>query len=435
MRKINKYIIGMFGLSLMSTHSSVYALAKLDDDQLRQVSGQSLFSLAYVAPSQSGNPHNNIGFYRVGVEADLELNANIRRLSLGCGGINGATGCDIDATNVRFSGFAVNNNANRTPIVDGGPITDALIRNPFFEVAVINPNSASTREIAGLRLGFSEFFGMLSVGEFVGTEGNAASQNDPANHTGVNNFSANISAINLDNITIPVVVCSGGVNAGRTACQGLLSAPVANATSVIRRDVPTAGTPGDNEYVNAIVTRNNSTITTRGNNTQTFASVQNFGGTNYQRLQLHDVQVNVTNVGGVGLGNINFTLNVTFNEALNFLHQLPIGSDNDGNGNFSMGDTTVPNVYFSLSKLGDVDVANAANWLSWQNVANPTQWKRASRGWSLGVDEFNLGNFTTSTVYVSSAEALGGTVGNIDITNVDLLQRPVDNCYGALTFC
>lgn len=434
MHTINKYMIGMFAVGLLNIHSHAYALAKLNDNELRQVSGQAYFSVAYVAPSESGNPHNNIGFYRVGVEADIEINANIRNLALGCDGINGVGRCDIEASNVRFSGFAVNNDANRSPIVNGGPPTDALIRNPFFEVAVLNPNSASTREIVGLRLGFSEFFGMLSVGEFVGTEGNAASQNDPANHTGVRNFSANISAINLDNITIPITVCSGGVNANRTACQGIVppSVQLAQGEAVILRDNPTAGAPGDNEFVNAILTRNNSTVTTRGNNTQTFASMQNFGGVDYQRLQLHNVRVETTDIGGLA---VNLNLNVVFNEALNFLHQLPIGSDNDGNGNFSAGDTTVPNVYFSLSKLGDIDVNNAANWLSWQNVGAPTQWKRASRGWSLGVQEFNLGNFTTSRVFVGGPEALGGLTANIPITNVDLLQRPVDNCYGALTFC
>jgi hypothetical protein len=428
MNTANKYIKCMFASGLFLLNAPVAALSQLDDQELRQVSGQSLFSLTYVAPSQNGNPHNNIGFYRVGVEADIEINANIRRLALGCDGINGAGRCDIEASNVRFSGFAVGNDANRTPTLDGGPVTDALIRNPFFEVAVLNPNSASTREIAGLRLGFSEFFGMLSVGEFIGTEGDAASQNNPANHTGVRNFSANISAINLNNITIPITVCSGGVNAGRTACQGLLSAPVADGAAVILRDNPTAGAPGDNEFVNAILTRNNSTVTTRGNNTQTFASMQNFGGVDYQRLQLHNVRVQTTNIGGFP---INLDLTVNFNEALNFLHQLPIGNDNDGNGNFSTGDTTVPNVYFSLSKLGDINVANTASWLSWQNPAAPTQWKRASRGWSLGVDEFNLGNFTTSRVFVGALEA----AATVPITNVDLLQRPVDNCYGALTFC
>lgn len=94
MNTANKYIKCMFASGLFFLNAPVAALTQLDDQELRQVSGQSLFSLTYVAPSQNGNPHNNIGFYRVD-EADIEINANIRRLALGCDGINGAGRCDI----------------------------------------------------------------------------------------------------------------------------------------------------------------------------------------------------------------------------------------------------------------------------------------------------------------------------------------------------
>ena len=70
-------------------------LVELDEQHLREAAGQALINTSYTAPGQANNPNPNIGIYRLGIEADLELNANIRKLALGCGGVNGA-GCDID---------------------------------------------------------------------------------------------------------------------------------------------------------------------------------------------------------------------------------------------------------------------------------------------------------------------------------------------------
>lgn len=39
------------------------------------------------------------------------------------------------------------------PIRDGRAATSAKISNPFLEFAIKNPNSASTREVVGFRVG------------------------------------------------------------------------------------------------------------------------------------------------------------------------------------------------------------------------------------------------------------------------------------------
>ena len=68
-------------------------------------------SCTKIAPNDSANleklrdSSSNVGFYKLGLEAELEINANIRKLQLGCGGVNGA-GCDIDFDNVSLSGVA-----------------------------------------------------------------------------------------------------------------------------------------------------------------------------------------------------------------------------------------------------------------------------------------------------------------------------------------
>ncbi len=40
----------------------------------------------------------------------MELNANIKKLQLGCGGANGLGACDIDIDHISLSGLPVNSN-------------------------------------------------------------------------------------------------------------------------------------------------------------------------------------------------------------------------------------------------------------------------------------------------------------------------------------
>lgn len=134
-------------------------LVSLSDEELAAEAGQALFNMSYIAPGDSKNKMvaaDGIGFYKLGIEADLELNANIRKLQLGCGGVNGAGGCDIDIDNFSLSGVA-NNSSDRAA-------SDALLKNPFIELAIKNPTSASTRELKGVRLSAEQAFGMLSFG-------------------------------------------------------------------------------------------------------------------------------------------------------------------------------------------------------------------------------------------------------------------------------
>ena len=60
----------------------------LTDSELADVNGQALMSLSYLAPTDNANPmknvsNNNVGFYKLGLEAELNLNANIKNLQLG----------------------------------------------------------------------------------------------------------------------------------------------------------------------------------------------------------------------------------------------------------------------------------------------------------------------------------------------------------------
>lgn len=141
-----------------------YAFAKdtflhpMSDSELSNISGQALMSMSLIAPNDSANKMKGqgIGFYRIGMEAEVEINTNIAKLQLGCGGENGAGGCDIDIDHLSLSGIS-DNRAGRAS-------SSAKITNPFFEFAIKNPNSASTRQILGLRLSAEKLVGLLTMG-------------------------------------------------------------------------------------------------------------------------------------------------------------------------------------------------------------------------------------------------------------------------------
>ena len=143
--------------------ANVDTLKSMSDEQLSETTGQALMSLSYIAPTDTKNLETtrsggdaNVGFYKLGLEAELELNANIKKLQLGCGGANGGGACDIDIDNLSLSGLSDTNT--------GRASSSAKMTNPFLEFAIKNPDSASTRSIAGLRLSADKVVGLLTAG-------------------------------------------------------------------------------------------------------------------------------------------------------------------------------------------------------------------------------------------------------------------------------
>ncbi|HBG82398.1 MAG TPA: hypothetical protein DDX00_01160 [Acinetobacter radioresistens] len=147
--------LGILFVSILSS-STLYAMTELDDNALSQVEGQALLNLTYNQGINSGSmQQSNMGFYRLGLAAELSLNANIKKLQLGCGGSKGAER-DIDIDNIALTGI--------NP-VDGSYVnSDFVLNNPFIEFAIDNPNSAATRQVAGFRLGALSALGMMSIG-------------------------------------------------------------------------------------------------------------------------------------------------------------------------------------------------------------------------------------------------------------------------------
>ena len=182
---LNVALLVFSGLTMASSYAAT--LQPLSDQQLSETTGQALMSLSYLAPTDTTNLEarraggdSSVGFYKLGLEATVELNANIKKLQLGCGGSNGSGSCDLDLDNVSFgcivgaSGYCITT-ATTNPKQPAGldsnnsisnqvNMKDFVLTNPYFQFAIKNPNSASTREVVGIRIGAEKAEGPLSIG-------------------------------------------------------------------------------------------------------------------------------------------------------------------------------------------------------------------------------------------------------------------------------
>ncbi|USI86891.1 hypothetical protein LZ086_00405 [Acinetobacter johnsonii] len=165
---MNKSLISILITATLGLSQS-YAMTALNDEELAEVEGQSLMNLEFQQGTNTtdaqGKAYNqsNIGFYKLALSAELELNANIKKLQLGCGGDNNsirANSCDIDIDHIGLSGLP--DDPNYTS--DQRAATSALITNPFIQFAIKNPTSAATREVLGFRVSAEKIKGLMTLG-------------------------------------------------------------------------------------------------------------------------------------------------------------------------------------------------------------------------------------------------------------------------------
>ncbi|MCF7641564.1 MAG: hypothetical protein A3F63_14790 [Pseudomonadales bacterium RIFCSPHIGHO2_12_FULL_40_16] len=185
---MNKSLISILITATLGLSQS-YAMTALNDEELSEVEGQSLMNLEFQQGTNTtdaqGKTYNqsNIGFYKLALSAELELNANIKKLQLGCGGDNNsirANSCDIDIDHISLSGLP--DDANYTS--DQRAATSALITNPFIQFAIKNPTSAATREVLGFRVSAEKIKGLMTLGT-----NNDVDVNNNAIPNGINTFS------------------------------------------------------------------------------------------------------------------------------------------------------------------------------------------------------------------------------------------------------
>lgn len=438
---------------------TTFAMQALDDQALSEVAGQALFYTQYTAPN-TAQTETDFGFYRIGIEATMEMNANIKALRLGCDGPSGTGACDISIDNLSLSGDAANRNARVG--------SDAVITNPFFEVAIKNPDSASTREIAGVRFGAASILGLLTAGE------NGLTAN------GINTLSGYLQVAATTGTAMTQAGKFGGNGVGGTVTDsggnevlnGKLEANILFCTSGCQ------GAPNYNSFTTRPATSVGLTIPSMAVNftvPQTTVVGNRLSSVVVNNVLADVPTINITPASGSLDTQINTTIcvafficvsdtelslntsisgiktNITFNEALGFIHKIPLS----GTGGY----LSVQKQSVKWPGSNSDDIAEEGWWMSFKDpvqlgVLNPSTQVNISSAYpqiATFLSNYLSQNANRTVINTNDGlSALDGsltkTVPPIVLTNatafltlnnlpLDANQNVVPNCYGTLTFC
>jgi len=425
-----------FGLFL-PIHS--LAMVELADERLSEITGQALLQMG---KTEGSGVSSDVTFYKAGLDAEVELNLNIEKLQLGCGGING-DGCDIDIDNLSLTGQSW---------TGGRPTSSAILTRPFFEFAVKNDDSKTLREVSGIRLSAENTLGLLTAGQ------NTAQPNginvlsgfmETTNISGTAYTQAtNIAGISDPNGTVlqfdtdpDIILCTSGCYSGNTATS---DPSTSNGIDIPSLEVPFSG-PG--ALVNG--TRLNSTSVTA---TGAVPTVSLDGGQIDVELEdtirvLFFIAVSEATVNTSGsVSGLNAEIDFTQN--LGYIHKINV--DSPFSLSFQKEATNWPG---SDSR----DIAQTGWWMSFADPVelgelNPVQQIDISPTFDQMAAAFKA-YFEANPIEIGTQAGLQQLFnGEMDVDVGDLFipstlsmsvsdlqlgpeQNVVPNCYGSATFC
>ena len=378
--KLATWVVSLTMLIAVNGYAS--GLQSISDAEMAEVVGQALFVADKIEPNSlpgagGAGSTTDFTYYRLGLDVLIEMNMNIDRLQLGCGGVNDAIapGCDIDLEHVRLMGRNPSGGQTSPDGIfqqgQGSPVTsDFELLRPYIEIAIKNDHDRTAREVAGIKVGAESVDGYLGIGEYRG----------PGNHVGINSISGFLNASLSVYLSFTSGLGSGnacvGRPAGRPACDGVVNNPV--------YPVPAARTTG----------------------------------TRQQRLQVPDAPVEEVHGGSGFIGLFEGeTLFLNLDQDLNYLHGIVLPNT----GDFFMSMQREQIRYPSVDKSG---YAVAANTGWWMNIPNAELTDLEPPTVDLGCPGF-----------ICLGLLDGFSSPGIGQSNVDLGSRPPNNCYGATEFC
>lgn len=404
-------------------------LRPMNDDDLRAVHGQdgSLFVADTIQPNElvGANAYSNFTFKRMGLDARLDVNLNIGKVQLGCGGINdalsGGPACDIDIDYLSLMG--INATGDRpSPL---GPDSDFSFIRPYIELAIKNENSRTLREVAGIKVGAQRVNGALSMGRQYNT--NTSNLENPGETC---NPAATVGA--------GVLGCNSGVN----SISGFLSLEMSagfNARANIAGFINT-NLEGCFGRLSPGFGRCNS------NTTPFFVDA---GGTRLDVLHAAAARLEVSNIDtpwwcfGCDLI-VNAIISEGYGQLVidtRLLHYLTVPNTENFFFSFQREPIAYPN-YGKAPPPSNIpfDACNPAYGQrtarcnsAYAPVANTGWWLNAPGAKLLNIappDRINVGTVDLGTVI-----SLLGPSGRLVIDNPKLGMTPSDNCYGAAQFC
>lgn len=480
----------------------VYALESMNDDEMRQAEGQALVNLTTLLSGAAGNPTpvgQGVSFYTAGIEGTLALNAQIRRLQAGCGGDNGAVGCDIDVQNFSFgciangagvcitlppTGRERTGTNNDNTLAGQQQMRDVVLTNPFLQFAIKNAGSASTREFVGLRLGAANATGPLSFGQVNTISGFLSATANltiggAANVAATCRFPTDCEAVGSDTSGVRNQGASswgapqtGNIFTGIRGNRGTPAGGYLNLGDDVILDIGLARIRFQEALVSyQTVSRNNLGVLLSGNRqTQAQISGVNLGGVvnsiiygntdgsttvGANPLTLADSDAGAL-VGAFGptllpllRGGIADQIKRQMAQGLRIYspnaatNQTTLDARTDDQVNTDLNNYVLP---YNAANLHQVDLNTNSFGLSLQKEAlqYPGYVQAVSRGWALHLpNAFTLDiNQPLATQYnaagaITSTGILQGITGNSDARdgNIVGLPAPYRNCFGTLTFC
>lgn len=372
------------------------ALQELADDSLADISGQALFLADKIAGNLTGSDSLSTPFtyYRIGIDGNLEMNMNINKLQLGCGGFNegiAANACDLDADFMSLSGTTNS----------GGPTSDFVMQRPYMEIAIKNDGDKTRREVVGVKIGAQLASGLMSIGrtyangatnqEWGGTcNGNYGDNIDNGSrlacNSGANRISGFMNAELSGRGTVVSVITSG-------ACFGWTRANTGDKCGAAQQDfVAVAGT-----RMNEIAGRN---LTLK------LDSAILGIDTGYA-----DIRENLRMLHRIVLGPANKDFFLSWQrERLRWpIYNYTAPYDTDG--------------FFPIGGAKNGDTTSRAYHYP------------ANTGWWMNIQNAEVLDAAAGTINLDIFEVLGALGEGANMYNFNSGQTANDNCFGSQVFC
>ena len=406
------------------------ALLEMDDTELRDIQGQGLFVADMIRGDELAGANDYsipFNFYRIGMDGEMQMNLNMSKLQLGCGGVNdhlsGHAGCDIDIDYVSMMG--------RDGYQAGAPQSPMVLDRPYIELAIKNDGTPH-REVVGIKIGAAMVDGFMSTGRryYQGqlNEENTgyASQCTPGAsigtgvvgcHSGLNSVSGFLGTDLSLTMRVRAAVCAG-VTIGSTCLSLRIPLDAWGCTGRISPGLE--GSCGSTQQDSVFV---------------------DIAGTRMQTLGLRSAELTIDLLGILDLDV--FASLITDARSI---HGLAFENTSDFFLSFQREPVSYPRYskqsprqdFIDAGTFGSAFDACATNSMatprcnsSYAVPANTGWWMNAPSARLLDVrnDQLNLGNIS-----LSQAISLLGAPGHL-ISNPEFQLHPSQNCYGSSTFC
>lgn len=435
---------------------AVPGLKAMDDSEMAGVAAQALFMASH---ERSGTND----FYKMGLDAQMDINVNIAELKLG----EDASGVDLWIKN--FAMGCIGATASPTAadcIVAGDGVSEAgkvlkpfTLLRPFIQVAVKNDTNPALREVVGIRLGAQNAQGPFSAGNFNSFSGymsgiaNLQMQGQGQDGTvgykagGANGCTNNmcsgvaltadsdfrVAGTKWDHLNQMPLSCAS-TSVQNTGCAGGYNFGFANQN--------VAGLANTREFLVGFntITRNGSTVLASGRRlSQALVSGLNLADVTNQLAD--SVQIKAST--GLGTGMLNTFLPLLIGQVKTDLkNQLATGLGiGTYGGGTNVSDATL-NAYqmpFNLENFHSTMVNSSLFGLSFQkeNVQYPGYAVPMQQGWSMYLpNAFTLDISALTTLLVGNIVTYtADTAGNITGLPASAGGRVYDNCWGTSVFC